>query len=115
MFVCLNDNHPCNYLIVCDPEKECQYCNTKDSSCIKYSYLPLADKVIHWCSTKDFCRKKTIHWTEKDQWLNAEKGSAVKRETQDYRMVIDFVNYPGFGIQQRSEFYQPVVQCAVQY
>ena len=37
--VCLDDNHPCNYSIVYDPEDECQYCNTKDSSCIKYSYI----------------------------------------------------------------------------
>ena len=81
--VCLNDNHPCNYSIVYDPEDECQYCNTKGSSCIKYSYLPLADKVIRWCSNKDFCRKMTAHWTEKDRWLNAEKGSAVKQEIWD--------------------------------
>ena len=83
MFICLNDSQPCNYSILYDPEEQCQYCNTKGSSCIKYSYSPLADKVIRWCSNKDFCRKMTAHWAEKDRWLNADKGSTVKREIWD--------------------------------
>ena len=39
--------------------------------------------MIRWCSSKDFCRKMTAHWVEKDRWLNAERGSAVKREIWD--------------------------------
>ena len=63
--------------------EECHYCHIKSSDCIKYSYLPLADKVIRWCSDKDFCRKMTAQWREKDRWLNVEGGSAIKWEIWD--------------------------------
>ena len=82
MHVCLNDDHPCVYSIMYASTEECQYCHTKSSDCIKYSYLPLSDKVICWCSDKDFCKKMTAHWIEKDRWLNVG-GSAIKREIWD--------------------------------
>ena len=97
--VCLNDSHPCTDSSYA-PEEECQYCNTKGSNCIKYSYLPLADKVIRWC------RKMTAHCSENDRWLNV----AGQQLSGRYGMVIGFVNYPGFGIQQRTGSYQPAVQ-----
>lgn len=70
LFVCLSDVHPPMYSTMYSADEECQYCHVKASKCIKYSYLSLADKVIRWCGDKDFCKKMTAHWIEKDRWLN---------------------------------------------
>ena len=38
---------------------------------IKYSYLPLRNKILQWCQDVSFCVKMTAHWQEKDHWISS--------------------------------------------
>lgn len=107
MFVCLNDDFPCVYSIMNASTEECQYCHAKSSDCIKYSYLPLADKVICWCSDEHFCKKVTAHWRDNDTLLNAEEQCVSKCEIWDGNR---FCELSWFGTQKRGGFYLPGVQ-----
>ena len=37
---------------------------------IPQNYLCLFDKIKKWCQDTRFCKKITVHWREKDHWLN---------------------------------------------
>ena len=83
-FVCLSNDHPCSYNILSSINATCNLCGQSASSCIKYSYLPLKNKIEQWCRSSTFCRKMTAHWTEKDHWLNStQDGHTIRRELWD--------------------------------
>ena len=65
--ICLNESHPTLWSIMADPENTCKYC--KNPGSIQYYYLPLADKVRRWCSSKEFCEKITAHWNHRQSWM----------------------------------------------
>lgn len=80
-FICLSDDHPCSYDIVDSSTKRCHYCDAGQSTYIKYSYLPLKDKIERWCSNPDFCHRMTAHWVEREYWLGSmasDKGKHKK-------------------------------------
>lgn len=68
-FICLSDDHSCSYDIMDSSTKHCRYCDATQSTYIKYSYLPLKDKIERWCSNPDFCQRMTAHWVEREHWL----------------------------------------------
>ena len=70
-FICLGDDHPCSYDIMDSSTKQCHYCDASQATYIKYSYLPLKDKIERWCSVPAFCRKMTAHWVEREHWLES--------------------------------------------
>jgi len=82
-FVCLSNSHPCTYDIFSGLKSTCRLCKSPVSSCIRYSYLPLRQKIKQWCSSPRFCYKLTAHWREKDHWLNNAGGYAIKKELWD--------------------------------
>ena len=61
-FVCLSNNHPCSYDTFNGLKSTCRLCKSPASSCIRYSYLPLKQKIRRWCSSSSFCEKLTAHW-----------------------------------------------------
>ena len=67
-YVCLNECHPTLWSILTNPDDTCRYC--KQPGSIQYHYLPLADKVRRWCSSKDFCEQITAHWNHRQSWMN---------------------------------------------
>ena len=81
---------------------KCKFCGNiaSDSACIKYSYLPLKDKILRWCCDKDFCEKMTSHWEEKEHWLGVEGGHSVKKEIWD-----------GSRFGELSWFWNPDCKC----
>jgi len=85
-YVCLNSSHPCNYSVLNTPTAACKFCDspTCTSPYIKYSYLPLRNKIRLWCSSSIFCHKMMAHWNEgKDHWLHNAGGYSVKKELWD--------------------------------
>lgn len=83
LFVCLSDQHPCSYTLLSSPDEECRICHIKGSDCIKYTYLPLADKIKRWCSDEIFCKKITAHWNQRDHWLNRDFELDIRKELWD--------------------------------
>jgi hypothetical protein len=83
LFICLNNCHPCVFDTMESPDSKCRFCENKASSCIKYSYLPLKDKIIRWCNDKEFCHMMTSHWKEKDHWIQVDGGYSIKKEIWD--------------------------------
>ena len=82
-FIYLNECHPCLFDTMETPDSKCRFCENKASSCIKYSYPPLKDKIIRWCNDKEFCHiMMTSHWKEKYHWLRGDGGYSIK-ETWD--------------------------------
>ena len=82
-FVCLSNSHPCTYDTFSGLKSTCRLCKSPVSSCIRYSYMPLQQKIRQWCSSPRFCNKMTAHWREKDHWLNNAGGYAIKKELWD--------------------------------
>ena len=85
-FVCLNDSHPCSFDVLKSVKHNCRFCHASGSSCIKYMYLPLKDKIHRWCQDVKFCHKITAHWAEKEHWLdvnNEYDGYLPKKEIWD--------------------------------
>ena len=84
-FICLSDDHPCSYDIMDCSTKQCRYCDASQSTYIKYSYLPLKDKIERWCSNPDFCRRMAAHWVEMEHWLEsmATDEDRLKKEVWD--------------------------------
>lgn len=83
MFICLNSCHPCSFDLFESSSDKCRFCNEVASNCIKYSYLPIRDKILRWCSNKEFCNKMTRHWIERDHWLGVRGGYRIKKEIWD--------------------------------
>ena len=81
-YVCLNDIHPCSCDVLNSLQSSCRFCGSTASSCIKYSYLPLRNKIKQWCSSPTYCHRMTAHWKEKDHWLHG-KGFNIKKELWD--------------------------------
>jgi len=50
-FICLSANHPNSYNILSSLDCTCSLCGQSASSCIKYSYLPLQNKIHQWCNS----------------------------------------------------------------
>ena len=84
-FICLGDDHPCSYDIMDSSTKQCRYCDASQSTYIKYSYLPLKDKIERWCNDSTFFHKMTAHWVEREHWLEsmATGKDRLKKEIWD--------------------------------
>ena len=80
-YICLNESHYCLYDVLSSDSDRCKYCNETGS--IKYSYLPLIDKVQRWCQSSEFCDKMLQHWAERDHWLPTSANITPKKEIWD--------------------------------
>ena len=83
LYICLNTSHPHCYDILNSLQAICKYCGENGSTCIKYSYLTLGDKINRWCQNEIFCKKMTAHWTEREHWLQVQGGHTIKKELWD--------------------------------
>lgn len=54
LYICLDSAHPCSYDAMKSPDESCKYCKKKVFDSIKYSYLPLRNKILQWCQDADF-------------------------------------------------------------
>lgn len=80
-FICLSEDHPCQWDLLEKRSDECQICGQKGT--IPYYYLGLETKVKQWVSDPDMCNKMTQHWKEKECWLQRTEGWHTKTELWD--------------------------------
>ena len=80
LYICLDSSHPCSFDVIKSQEGSCKYCAKKGSDGIKYSYLPLRNKISQWCQDASFCVKMTAHWQEKDHWISSGMISSGGRK-----------------------------------
>ena len=80
-FICLSEDHPCQWDLLEKRSEECQICGQKGT--IPYYYLGLETKVKQWVSDPDMCNKMTQHWKEKERWLQRTEGWHAKTELWD--------------------------------
>ena len=102
-FVCLSNSHPCTYDTFSGLKSTCRLCKSPVSSCIRYSYMPLQQKIRQWCSSPRFCNKMTAHWREKDHWLNNAGGMLLRKNCG---MEVVLLSCHGFGIPNLNGHYQ---------
>jgi len=80
LYICLDSSHPCSFDVIKSQEGSCKYCAKKGSDGIKYSYLPLRNKILLWCQDASFCVKMTAHWQEKDHWISSSTINNRRRK-----------------------------------
>ena len=80
LYICLDSSHPCSFDVIKSQEGSCKYCAKKGSDGIKYSYLPLRNKILQWCQDASFCVRMTAHWQEKDHWISSSTINNRRRK-----------------------------------
>lgn len=86
-FICLSEDHPCQWDLLEKKSDECQYCGQRGS--IPYYYLGLETKVVQWVSDPNMCYKITAHWREKEHWLSRTEGWHTKTELWDGERFVE--------------------------
>ena len=105
-FVCLNDSHPCCFDVLKSANQNCRFCHTNGHLCIKYSYLPLKDKIHRWCQDANFCHKMMAGSMLLSMVLHVQG-------IMKFGMGKDFQSFPGFGILCRNGHCRLVVLYVV--
>lgn len=99
-YVCLSGSHPCSFDIFDLPNSKCRLCGAQSSACIKYSYLPLRDKIVR-CQDSVFCQKMTAHW----RIIGCVTKVGIVFGMR-FGMEVVLLNWPGFGIPLVNGYFQ---------